>query len=83
MPSVETTSAPAGIATSPCRPTAVIRSPSITTTLSSSGGPPKPSISRPPTSALTCDASRPLGPDAGPEGADQHGDHGDGAGQGE
>src|SRR4028118_1972472 len=53
IPSVEITSAPSGIATSPTRPTALIRSPSISTTLFSSGRPPWPSISRPPTSALT------------------------------
>ena len=33
MPSVEITSAPAGIASAPCTPTAVMRSPSISTTL--------------------------------------------------
>ena len=40
IPSVEITVAPGGIASSPARPTARIRSPSISTTLFSSGAPP-------------------------------------------
>jgi len=47
------TSAPAGTASVPTWPTALIRSPSMTTTLFRRGGPPKPSISVPPTSALS------------------------------
>ena len=53
MPSVEITSAPAGIASVPCTPTAEMRSPSIRMTLFRTGRPPKPSISVPPTSAFT------------------------------
>ena len=51
MPAVETTLNPAGTASESTVPTALIRSPSMSTTLWSSGGPPKPSIKRPPTSA--------------------------------
>src|SRR5687768_369215 len=53
MPSVEITSAPDGMASAPCTPTAVIRSPSIRITLLRTGRPPKPSMSVPPTSAFT------------------------------
>src|SRR5690349_7708922 len=58
MPSVEITWAPSGIGTWPIRPTASMRSPLRMITLSSTGGPPWPSIRRPPTRAWT-------GPEAG------------------
>ncbi len=52
MPSVEITSASLGTARVPTWPMAVMRSLSIRMTLFASGGPPKPSINRPPTSAV-------------------------------
>src|SRR5687767_10453910 len=61
MPSVEMTSAPPGTGRVPTVPTARMRSPSITITLLRSGGPPCPSMSVPPTSALT----RPVCPSSG------------------
>src|SRR5688572_11311586 len=52
MPSVEMISAPGGIASDPTWPTALIRSPSMITTLLRIGLLPKPSISVPPTRAF-------------------------------
>ncbi len=52
MPSVEITSKSAGTASVPTWPTAAIRSPRTSTTELRIGGPPKPSMSVPPTSAM-------------------------------
>ena len=52
MPSVEMTSASFGTSSFPTCPMAVMRSFSTRMTLFASGGPPKPSIRRPPTSAV-------------------------------
>ena len=49
MPSVEIISASGGTANSTTWPIVLIRSPSMRITLFASGGPPKPSINRPPT----------------------------------
>ena len=53
MPSVEMTSAPRGMASMPTCPTALMRSPSIMMTLLRRGFPPNPSMSVPPTRALS------------------------------
>jgi hypothetical protein len=46
------TSASGGTSSAPTVPMRVMRSPSMMMTLFASGGPPKPSIKRPPTSAI-------------------------------
>src|SRR5687767_7922690 len=65
IPSVEITSAPAGTASEPTWPTAVMRSPSTRMTLFLIGTPPNPSINVPPTSAnvrpFTCGGACSMG----------------------